>query len=247
MNCALIFQDHIPTEKELELFYFTYHDQIHQQQVILNDFRLVSYLLDIDFFNDSLKLHGIDPSILKSVFDYGASGGYLLDVFPSNFTMKAGWDRGDQSREVLQKKGYYYDFNTANANFDILVLRGVIEHMVNPWIDLKIIIEKINPRYILITATPNGSSIAAAVFRDQWHMHLPTEHIYHFSPHHLIQIINPYGYRMLNLEYKYLNTPYSDFTSDSDKIRKACDSNLVCESGPYFDSMINCIFQNTKL
>ena len=241
-DCSLIFQDTIPSQKELEVFYSNYHSHIHQSQDVLNSKRLISYDIDIEFLFASLKQHGLDPSSLNSVFDYGASGGYFLDRFPDHFTTKRGWDFGDEAAQTLQLKGYYQDIDSNQSEFDLLIFRGVLEHMRDPWTELSHIINRIRPRYILFTATPNGSSIAASIFRDKWHMHLPTEHIYHFSPHHIVQLMHPLDYHLLNLDYLYLNTPYADYSADSSNISAALSSQDF-QSSPYFDSMINCLFR----
>ena len=240
-ECSLIYQASIPTEAELERFYSSYLQDVHQNSAELNRQRDTAYKLDIDFIYSTLRSHAINSHSIDSVFDYGASGGYFLDSFPSNL-IKKGWDFGHQSQQILASKDYFHDLYSDSCHCDLLLLRGVVEHMRNPWIELDSILSSISPKYILISATPNGSSIAASIFKERWHMHLPTEHIYHFSPHHLVDIFSSSGYHLLNLSYSYLDSPYANFVYDTSQIQAALKKDKSSASVPYFDSMFTMIF-----
>ena len=131
-------------------------------------------------------------------------------------------------------------------------MRGVIEHILNPFELVPNLVDKINPDFIYLSATPNGSSICSHLYRQNWRMHVPKEHLWHFSPHHLVKLFSRSGYCLLNLGYPYVGTPYEDLSADSRQVFDFCEHSTSDSlqdkiSPPFFDTMMSLVFVKHEL
>ena len=189
-DCLFISVDLLPTNKELDDHYSKYHDLNHQENAEKNELRSESYKQEVEW----LKKYIDFQSNMKenfSVYDYGASGGYFLDTVKNMITDKDillyGDDKSLPAIEKLQEKGYYHslDLNKPNGKFDLVILRGLVEHVP----DFKDLLTKVmkslkDEGFLFITATPNGTSTCAQLYRHNWVQHHYPGHIQHFSAHH---------------------------------------------------------------
>lgn len=244
-HCSLIFQNPIPNSKEIELFYNSYYSSVHQSSPSENSRRSKAYKLDLSFIEKAVRDIGLDHFCITSCFDFGASGGQFLYEIGNFVTYRRGWDYGTEAKCELMRKDYYEDpFAETGEGYDLLVLRGVIEHLVEPYETISKVISSKQPRSILISATPNGSSVAYNIYRDKWRMHLPTEHIWQFSCHHFVEMLASKGFVTTDIAFQYLDSPYANQLQDCIEVYDMCrlrnsQEYIQCtKSPPYFDSMI---------
>jgi 2-polyprenyl-3-methyl-5-hydroxy-6-metoxy-1,4-benzoquinol methylase len=189
-DCLFISVDPIPTNNELDDHYRDYHDLNHQESLEKNSMREESYKQEAQWLKKYIDFKSIKEGGF-SVCDYGASGGYFLDVIKSlvgNSSLSLyGDDKSLPAIEKLKEKKYYYNFdlNKPSGKFDLVILRGVIEHVP----DFKELLVKITESlkdngFLFISATPNGVSTGAQLYRHNWVQHHYPSHIQHFSAHH---------------------------------------------------------------
>jgi len=100
--------------------------------------------------------------------------------------------------------------------FDIVQMRGVLEHSQNPLEDLTKIRKVLKDSGVLrISQLPNIDSVCARLFKTRFNQVKPGEHLYYFSPRTIKAMLEKAGFRITRLTYPYLNTPYASPLSDA--------------------------------
>ena len=85
--------------------------------------------------------------------------------------------------------GEFTDIKFDEGSFDVIMFRGVLEHVVDPKNTLCVARNLISERGLLyITATPDLHSICAEIYRGMWKQVCP-EHLYYFSVEHLENVL----------------------------------------------------------
>ena len=244
-KCGMISTNPYFTETGVKVLYSEYlSDRLTDKN--LENKRKVMYDIDRDWI-----LRYIQRGHL---LDIGSSAGYFLSRFnPSNFT-RHGIEFSDECRvkakelfDIPIRIGDIVDMNF-DVKYDLITLRGVIEHFINP----KLVIDKISKiinvgGYLYITATPNGQSFAFDVYKEKWNL-FSIDHIHFFSIDHLDFIISKAGFKLVSYHYPYEETPYANAENDFKKIKKDIalieggSKSLVDSSVPFMGSMITAVW-----
>ena len=80
--------------------------------------------------------------------------------------------------------------------YDLVMMRGVIEHFKDPISVLKKCSEIIKKDGMLFAATPAGDAFTFNVYREHWRMFTPLEHI-HFHSKIAKQVLEDFGLNQL--------------------------------------------------
>lgn len=247
LECDLVFVKRRLNKAGREKFYLEYNSDKHQAGGDLRDLRHAMYLLDAEFVTKYISS--------GKVLDVGCGGGFFLDVFDDTRFDKYGIEFGLDGFEVASEKypgkirhGELTD-QTFNEHFDLVMFRGVIEHLVNPKECLSIAANLLRPGgFLFITATPNLKSFCADLFRENFNQHLPDEHIIGLSDRHLKDFLPTLGLQLSGQQAFYLETPYANLEEDAKKIQdalriRASGQRIKFKSPPWFDNMMTLIFQ----
>ena len=159
----------------------------------------------------------------------------------------------DSYMEAQKKhKMYYGEFNEKlkiKTKFDLIIMRGVIEHVTNPkkyvYFGQKLLKKN---GYLFITATPDLNSIAARVFKERWTLHRPESHILHLTEEHVDSLFPSKKFTKVGSKSLYLDTPYENFKDDIKKISNEITSQnngntSTKESPPFFGSMMTVVYR----
>jgi len=165
------------------------------------------------------------------VLDIGCSGGFFLNKFSSDKWEKEGVEiAGDASDfaknnfNIHVHEGLITELSF-DKQYDLVMLRGVIEHFRDPISVFKKCSEIIKPGgYLFLTATPAGDSFAFEVYREKWSLFVPLEHIHFFTVKLLDKVLSKFGFSQISHSYQYQETPYANISKDYEKIMK--DINL---------------------
>lgn len=95
--------------------------------------------------------------------------------------------------------GAVEEANYPDHSFDVITAWDVLEHLSDPIIFLKAIRRILKKDGICFFSLPNIESTAARVFKDKWWTLRPAEHIWHFTPRTITQLLNEQGYTILFL------------------------------------------------
>lgn len=242
-NCGMISVNPHLTEKGLSLYYENYLSDRLASEKTLYEQRKQTYIIDknwISKFVDEGK-----------VLDIGCSGGQFLNLFdPSKWT-RLGIDI-EQHDADFAKKEFGIDVRVGhllnlswNEQFNLVIMRGVIEHVSDPIPFMEKCCDLVLPGGILyITATPMGDSFAFYVYREKWILFNPTEHLHFFTLDLLNKIITKFGFELIDFHYQYQETPYANPEEDYKKIINDIliinegKKNKIHNSVPFLGSMI---------
>lgn len=192
-----------------------------------------SYRLDDkDLFEKRKMMYEIDRNWITRfidkgiVLDVGCSGGQFLSTFNQKKWERQGVEIDKNAAEHAKKEygipvkvGYFPEIKF-KEKFDLVMMRGVIEHFSDPISVLKKCAEVLKPGgYLFITATPAGDSFAFYVYREKWHLFTPLAHLHFFSIDLLTRILNKFGLSLIDRHYQYEETPYANPKKDFLKIK----------------------------
>jgi len=121
------------------------------------------------------------------VLDVGCSGGFFLSKFSPDCWERYGVEIASDAAEYARSNcgipvqvGNIVEL-AFDERFDLVMLRGVIEHFRDPISVLNKCCHLLTPGgYLFITATPAGDSFAFEVYREKWQLFTPLEHIHFF-------------------------------------------------------------------
>ncbi|WP_037360273.1 class I SAM-dependent methyltransferase [Asinibacterium sp. OR53] len=240
-DCSLIFVRNPYDKESLQLFYKNYYSSMHQENQVLNMQREIMYELELTYLSQ-YKMSG-------KVLDVGCSGGQFLNHFHARGFECEGVEFGKEAAEEAMKnfKVYIGEFPeiTIPHKFDIIVFRGCIEHVDNPRAYLKKAMSLLNEGGIIfISATQNRDSVLCELFKSDWNMHLPKEHLYHFSVKDFVNYFRKFGLKFFAEKNLYLETPYANFESDLNLVlQKLINPATKVKCPPFFDNMMTAVFQ----
>lgn len=253
-KCGLVYLKNPLTNKNQNLFYSKYMTKVHQKKKIKVKQRAEMYKLEFNFLSAFIGLAKFKR--LRTVLDVGCGGGFFLDLFKKNKFKTFGTEVGQDSFNLASRKHkmYYGEFNKKleiNKKFDLIVMRGVVEHVKNPKVLVsfaKKLIKK--DGYLFITATPNLDSVMAEMFKERWTQHRPESHILHLKEKHLDNMIEDKNFKKIASNPLYLKTPYENFKEDIKKIYKEISLNekgirSTLISPPFFGNMITAIYKKS--
>lgn len=248
-TCGLIWINPFLNTEGLQRYYTDYigmrfKDKKKTQQ------RAVQYKIDKNF---------IEQFISKGkVLDVGCSGGFFLDVLSASFEKHGSEIDGAACAYAREKYPFGNNINHCaledlayNASFfDLIVMRGVIEHLPDPRTALKKVSQLLKPNgFFYIAATPNVDSFCAQVYREKWNQFHPVRHLFYFSLATLTQLLSQYGLMLVAKDFPYLETPYADIEKDhyemlrAFKARKEGDFAMIGRSRAFWGNMMNVVFQ----
>jgi SAM-dependent methyltransferase len=159
----------------------------------------------------------------KSILDIGCGGGFFLDELgPKWKRVGVEIDPGAVkfARKLLGKNVPIIHANLENADlpsnsFDVIIIRGTIEHVPNPRQTLKTILSLLKPDGLVAINTPNIDSFAAKIYRQNFRLVDPIHHIWYFSPSTITRLLNEVGFTPPTIDFNYFNTPYFRFSDIS--------------------------------
>ncbi len=187
-----------------------------------------------------------------SVLDVGCGGGIFLSKLNKKFK-KFGIDL-DKTSINFAKKNYSYDFRLEQLGqdsfkkktFDLIIFRGVIEHIYDPKIIIKRAVDLLKPKgKLFFCATPNGNSFCANIFKEKWNLWHPIQHINIFTVKTLHKLCGKNKFNILAEDYPYLNTPYENLKEDYKIIIKFLISKKKknIKSPPFWGNMLSLILE----
>ena len=249
-DCNLIFMNPQLDKQGLKEFYENYIGETRLNNNKKMKQRSFQYKLDVDVllkFADKGK-----------ILDVGCSGGYFLKNIPQSFE-KFGTELDPYAHEIAKKSlnineknlylGDVLDSQFDNSYFDVITMRGVIEHVHDPVETIKKVSKLMKPGAIFyICATPNGESFVAKLFKQNWNLFHPVEHLWHFSSKNLSLLTKSFNLKLIWSEYPYIGTPYENINEDIKLINQKIVSTELNQknndiSPPFFENMMSLIFK----
>jgi SAM-dependent methyltransferase len=244
-ECDLIFIDNPFSDDELKEYYSNYLGTVHQNNQTLNEQRQLMYKLEYDLVKPYIKG--------KKILDVGCSGGFFLNFFAKDNFDCNGVEFGSDAATEARKKhkvslGIFPELDF-NEKYDLIIFRGVIEHVRNPldYLD-KAIALTAEGGIVYITSTPDSSSISCDLFKENWNQHVPEAHLMHFNQKHFDDFFLGKGFINKCSEHLYESTPYAKPFQDILSMAKAIEleknkESIDFKSPAFWGNMMSLIYE----
>ncbi len=211
MTAPLPALDQIGLDRYRELYPDAYFDTRHQ-----NDPKRVRSIQQEKAFINRHVQSG-------RVCDIGCSTGEFLETmaWPGE---RYGMEISALARSVAEGRGIRFDRSILNEKnfFDLVIFRGTIQHVPFPFLYLHLAYEALRPGgCVVFLATPNANSIYYKLFNTLPMLDAPTN-FYIPSDVTLSNSLRNIGFRVVEVEYPYLESPYSAPVSDHLKFIAKC-------------------------
>src|SRR3990170_4784450 len=211
-NCGLVYCNPRPDNNELQQFYSKeYFSEGHYEEDVQ---RQKMYEIEIDEIKKNIASQG-------RFLDVGCAVGKFLATLPDTFE-KWGTEFSKDAAKIGREKfslniitGQIKNIDLPERYFDVIQMRGVLEHSQNPFEDLSKIRKLLKDTGVLrISQLPNIESICGKVFRTRFNQVKPGEHLYYFSTKTIKSLLNKVGFIITRISFPYLNTPYASMFKD---------------------------------
>jgi 2-polyprenyl-3-methyl-5-hydroxy-6-metoxy-1,4-benzoquinol methylase len=200
-KCGLIFLNPQPEEEELSPHYSSEYEP-YIQNFFLKFITNIIAKIDARIFKRYLLSNA-------KVLEIGCSSGEYLSALRD----ETGWevtgiDISDYALSFAQKmynlkviKGNLIDIKFESAQFDLVIMRHVYEHLNNPDEILKEIKRILKPKGICFIVIPNADTIERSIFKEHWWGYDVPRHLFCFSVNTIKKLLEKNGFKILVLKH----------------------------------------------
>lgn len=152
-------------------------------------------------FNKYIDLLGEFGMPKGHLFDIGAATGFFLKIARKRGYVVSGVEMSDHAAGLARrdgievKSGDLMSLNLPNKAFEVVTMLDVLEHMTEPFAELVETKRILKPQGLLVVNAPNGQSLLARMLKTKWHLVLPPEHLFYFSPKNLSGYMESHGFK----------------------------------------------------
>lgn len=245
-NCGLVWIDPLPSYDELERFYNGYLNNRIENDVLWKQ-RQQMYVLERDFLEQFISR--------GKVLDLGCGDGGFLGIFSEKWE-KFGIELENaavisaKSKNINAYQGSPEDGINFSNLFDCVILRGVLEHFINPEKVIQNVAKSLDESgFLYITSTPDVNSFCANLYRGKWNQFEPPAHLFYFGINNLKELCEKHNMNLLVQHHFYLETPYADPSKDHAKVLNdlSCYNEgldeKVTKSPAFWGNMMSLIFK----
>ena len=218
--CGVVFLNKRLNGKGRKRFYQSYV-RLHETPERLKP-RLRMYEIEFELINNIVTR--------GNVLDVGCGSGRFLSYFQpghyKRFGVEYGKEAVNKARQTMAIEsiceGDLLDAEFQEEYFDLIVFRGVLEHLPNPGevLDKACNLTK-KGGHIFITSMPNLECICAEIFKSRWTQHREFEHIIHFGKSHFRSFFKNKGFVEILDKELYWDTPYANPEDDICRVADA--------------------------
>ena len=214
-NCDLVFQERIKDPNINDQLKIEYNKDYYSKNYTISSQekakRKIQYLKDKKFITKYFK-----DSVQKKILDYGFGNEIFIRLFRGK---KYGF-------EFIEKEKYKKDFTflknkkIKKKKFDLIIMRGVVEHLPNFKEILNILTESVTKNgFFFITATPNTSCLSFRLNNKKFNQNHPL-HLVHFNHINLANYFLKKNFFNLETTFQYYETPYQNYRKDFKNLKK---------------------------
>lgn len=141
------------------------------------------------------------------LFDIGAATGFFLEIAQKRGYDVSGVEYSSYATEKAKSKNlqvYSGDLldpsikeTLEDGTYSVVSMLDVIEHMQHPFLQLEKVASMLEKDGLLLINTPNGESMLAKLLKTKWHLVVPPEHLFYFSPINLGAYLETSGFEVV--------------------------------------------------
>lgn len=226
-TCELRFTQEIPVEEEVGAYYQSeeYISHSNTSKGLVN--RLYQTVRNITLKQKRDWVQKVSGKQDGRILDIGCGTGEFLSTMKSAGWKTLGLEPDDgarsqaQSNHGLEVKEQDHLFQISDANFDIVSMWHVLEHVhrLHPYLDQ--IHKVLDPNGKLIIAVPNYQSKDADIYQEHWAAYDVPRHLYHFSPKSMEMLLNSHGFELVQKKLMPFDGFYVSMLSEKYKYGKS--------------------------
>ena len=177
------------------------------------------------------KRRKIEKFIMKgSVLDIGCGTGEFLNEMRANGWAVMGLEPSEDASEFARRElkldvmtGFIDETfaHSIHANFDVITLWHVLEHVHEPKEALTLIAKKMADAGLLMIAVPNIASLDARIYRKDWIALDVPRHLLHFAPETMEKLVKESGMMIIKKHQMPLDTVFNSLMSEIRVIRRS--------------------------
>ena len=190
-----------------------YGDEYFSSRNLQDKKRLECFNQEIEFIHKYIQS--------GTICDVGCSTGEFLSYIQWDGE-KHGMEVNEEAITESKKRGISFEKNILNQNnfFDVVIFRGTIQHVPHPFFYIEQSYNSLKPGGLLIfLATPNMNSFYYKLFNtlpmldDLRNFYIPSDKT-------LSNAVVNFGFNVVEVNYPYLRSPYSNIVKDHLKFLK---------------------------
>jgi len=196
-DCDLVFVHPVPSD-----FGAIYGKQYFKNESGAGDFGYTDYDADKEpmrevFLNYIEKMEGLVSG--RRIFDIGAATGYFLNLAKTRGWETEGAEISEYASGIARKNNHKifcgpFPEAKLEKGFDVVTMWDVLEHLDKPGDYLGAANKILNSGGRLIINTINKKSLWATLMGKRWHLILPPEHLFYYSPKNLKILLSENGF-----------------------------------------------------
>jgi 2-polyprenyl-3-methyl-5-hydroxy-6-metoxy-1,4-benzoquinol methylase len=189
-NCGLVYLNPRPCSSQLSEYYsnvYNYEGFLENHDNLITKSRK-----DLELIQ-KYKKEG-------NLLEIGCMYGFLLDCARKSGFKAYGVEISQKATDYARKNfaldifnGRLEESSFDTQFFDVIFLSHLLEHLEDPMGTLKIISRILKPDGVLIIKCPNFGSLMSKIMRTDWGWLAPPEHLYHFTPKTITNMLNKAG------------------------------------------------------
>ncbi|MHB1167120.1 MAG: class I SAM-dependent methyltransferase [Carboxydocellales bacterium] len=235
-RCSLIYINPRPSINELHSYYPDEYDPYNTSESKFLKY-ITRFIAKQDtkhfkkYLNKEAKILEIgcaSGDYLVHLRDFGGWDAYGIEL--SSYAV----DKAKKEYQLNIQEGTLFDTSFENNEFDLVIMRHVLEHIPNINETLQEIKRILKPKGKIMIIVPNVDTIETKVFGSYWWYDIP-RHFYNFSPKTVGHIMKKNGFSVY--AYNYSIVPNNWIISLGNIIN---NNNFLCKFNKFFS--INNIF-----
>lgn len=151
----------------------------------------------------------------RSLFDVGTATGFFLDLAKARGWNTAGVELSKFAGQEAARRGHRMLIgnlldHTFSEKYDVVTLWDVLEHVDRPNDYIRKVGGLLKPGGYVAINTPDVSSWWARLLGKRWHLMIPPEHLFYYSPKNLRRVLEQNGFRVIKFKKigKRFSLPY---------------------------------------